>query len=915
MRHSIGTGSFAAALHPTMDRVPHVELPVPSMSQRRMVSALPPELAVPAAGLIAAVQEAERQMGHLDPRTARAILAKLVDAARRSVVPGGPADRPIEASVPATTLASDRAALPPAFTEPPAPGPRDPRASGAALLIGRALDTFLPALRAGAAAAEGDGSAPCDVIDQPPVLCIASEAPSVHTANVGLLIDLGGDDIYKNSAGGGSSVLASLESNGEFPIVSVNVDLGGNDVYLTPKAFIEAGVATSFTVAQGSAVGGVGILVDTSGNDRYEARAAAPTKTTPISFLYAQGTGAGTQPAFFLGASAKAALFDLGGDDTYTALGVDTASDLGGAASRLAVVAQGAGMGFADGEGILIDKGNGTDRYSIDSGEVSGPFSGPVQPWTQPYRFSMGQGASGQGVGILFDGGGTDDFRAVARAKQIVPQYPMGTATPQAEGQFFYVPVTNVFAQGASSLGQAALLEGEGDTSYTIEGIGQGIVSNYFTAGQGYAAFGAFGILDDPEGDDTYGNTATLTYEDVELVVDDSCTVQDPATGKPMKCRYADQTFIALNTQAYAQHIYGQGFGSAATAVLEDHEGDDRYLMGAIQRVEISLDDRLSSPTEPPRLTAFGYGLSDVGGQGVGHYYGGFGALIEHGGNDEYDVLGDNVLHASARSEFASGSPVVTGITTPVLLWVQGSGLSNAVGVFFDAGGTGDRVETTSIDRLTTSPDTGHNIQFSANWPLTQGAANMAFYNNAVFMVLGEDPRVFAHPSRPVCVLSTGYRGFGEWSDCPVPGNDPGHDLVQFKSPLPTRGVVPGATGRAPSLELLEDPPSSGELGTVIPVEARLTDPGGAPLVGAVVQFDLMLQVPGEMNPHWSGIWYPAIKTQGVTDENGVARGEIRLAVDPDLAASRDWRIQATYDGGPGIYPAHAARAIELKDE
>src|SRR5207249_6388849 len=75
-------------------------------------------------------------------------------------------------------------------------------------------------------------------------IILGGTGPNIYTNEAFLIIDLGGDDVYSNSAGG---------ANGSISIV---IDLAGNDQYISRKSF-----------SQGAGVFGIGILVDCCGDD------------------------------------------------------------------------------------------------------------------------------------------------------------------------------------------------------------------------------------------------------------------------------------------------------------------------------------------------------------------------------------------------------------------------------------------------------------------------------------------------------------------------------------------------------------------------------------------------------------------------------------------------------------------------
>lgn len=153
-----------------------------------------------------------------------------------------------------------------------------------------------------------------------------------------LILDLGGSDLYEDTAAG-------VDPTSPFP-VSVVVDLDGNDVYsaatVSPTAYAREHV-------QGAGMLGVGVLVDAAGNDAYSSGIAlAGVGDVTYTLQRSQGFGA-------LGAGA---LVDLGGDDLYASSVRLTAKDARAAYSTSLVQAA-----AAHGVGVLLDA-SGTDGYS-----------------------------------------------------------------------------------------------------------------------------------------------------------------------------------------------------------------------------------------------------------------------------------------------------------------------------------------------------------------------------------------------------------------------------------------------------------------------------------------------------------------------------------------------------------------------
>lgn len=207
-----------------------------------------------------------------------------------------------------------------------------------------------------------------------------------------LTIDLGGNDVYRNNAGG--AVLAFPRS-GPSPAlppaaVAVAIDLAGDDRF-------EAAESTALQPVQGAALGGIGILWDRRGNDNYAANTQA------------QGYGGGLR-----GPSAP-----CGANDCVTPFAVGLLVDGAGNDAYVAkTLAQGAGATLDDRDCQFNDIREGlgcmsvvTDsRFPLGGLGILADLAGNDQ-----YRFTgdpaVGQGAGHHaGTGVLVDAGGDDSY-------------------------------------------------------------------------------------------------------------------------------------------------------------------------------------------------------------------------------------------------------------------------------------------------------------------------------------------------------------------------------------------------------------------------------------------------------------------------------------------------------------------------
>jgi len=235
---------------------------------------------------------------------------------------------------------------------------------------------------------------------------------------LGAIVDLAGNDTYRLRAGGHGLGLAGG--------VGLLWDRDGNDTYVAAGLPDVYGRGGGLSWAQGAAFGyrtllggGIGILRDDAGDDRYEAE------------MYAQGAG------YYYGLGL---LWDRGGSDRY----------------RAVRYAQGAGVHEA--AGILRDE-SGDDRYELAVGVGQGMGLDLAvgmlvdAAGNDRYRAALlAQGtATANGVGIVFDGGGADEWH-VDDTRQAWGRAEWLRGLPTL-GLLVYDPVRAVFSrkQGALS--------------------------------------------------------------------------------------------------------------------------------------------------------------------------------------------------------------------------------------------------------------------------------------------------------------------------------------------------------------------------------------------------------------------------------------------------------------------------------
>jgi hypothetical protein len=320
---------------------------------------------------------------------------------------------------------------------------------------------------------------------------VGGTGPNTYTEDAALLLDLGGDDLYLNNAGG---------TRPGMPL-SLVIDWGGDDRYIGQENF-----------SQGAGLLGAGLLIDVGGNDTFISRDGSQgTGFWGLGFLYhGEGKALFSARRFSQGTGqmGMGILLNAGSDDRYLC-------SYGGQ-----------GLGLFGGVGILVDQA-GDDLYQLGGLE---PDLRDPQRSTQSYGQGFGIGSRPDkekngvpgGIGMLIDKLGDDTYVADYFAQGASYYYGLGILDDWSGNDQYF---SGRYSQGAGIHSSVGVLmdRGGNDFYYSSFGVGQGMGhdfgvgvledhggDNQYQGGtlvQGAATNGGLGIFLDPSGADRLSHT------------------------------------------------------------------------------------------------------------------------------------------------------------------------------------------------------------------------------------------------------------------------------------------------------------------------------------------------------------------------------------------------------------------------
>lgn len=354
-------------------------------------------------------------------------------------------------------------------------------------------------------------------------IVVGGKGDNVYNYDYAVIIDLGGNDIYRCRAGGAMGELGNS--------FSAVIDYVGNDVYFENEK----------SVNQGSGFLGCGILIDGDGDDIYHGAD------------YSQGVG-----IFGTGI-----LYDAAGKDDYRCgvfgqaagnVGIGILMDQGEEDDRYFAKIWAQGMGSVFGYGLLND-GGGDDTYRTGGAYLHAPLL-PNDYQSFSHGFGMGwRPRAGGGIGVLYDKNGNDFYDGEVFCEGSAYWYSLGLLIDGGGNDSYN---SAQYGQGAGiHLAVGALWDQGGDDQYHSR---NGVIG-------GTAHDLSVGMLVDDAGDDYYtvsGGYGVALTNSFALFID--------KLGDDMYSTWEDHSFGSVR--------WGRGF--AGCGIFMDLEGNDRYSRNSL---------------------------------------------------------------------------------------------------------------------------------------------------------------------------------------------------------------------------------------------------------------------------------------------------------------------------------------------
>ena len=624
----------------------------------------------------------------------------------------------------------------------------------ATLSIATAIDRALPALRTIGQATTSSAArvTGCDLIDEPPALCVGGAGSNTYEQDYTLLVDLGGDDVYLNEA-----ATARGQVDGVF--AAVVIDIAGNDRYekhfgdtTDGDAAHPARSESSTTLgddpdhpvpanplAQGAGSdGGIGMLVDVTGNDAYAVhyrRPNSPEYADNSAGVRGQGAGLG----------GAGLLYDGAGDDRYVAT-----NRTDGVA---AVSAQ--GYGQVGGVGILVD-GGGSDHHVLSSR--------PDAAADTAHGLRTGSvGTNGLGIGVL---GGVGLFSGAHGDSTLTMRASAPTVDPRDDRfipgartgfvAMFPWAQAHAWGLGLGITGVGMALTGAGASTLTLDTRNE-TPKNWKTSSMGLGAgyIGGAGTFADAGGDDEYV-VGAVSHRHHVMTIPADC--ECPARG----AEAIDSEGSLGRTEIVTM---GAGFAAGGVGLLLDSGGDDRYSATAHSTATATTDYAGEDGPGAPQATAeageiwnYAQGSADLASIGI---------LEDLSGDDEYSATGatsaeavvNSAVEAGRASAISKGSYVVAQGATGQLNQLQ-SAADPSYGQLRDLGGS-DRYNADASSVAKARPST---LVLAAD-PFTLAQGSAQFMGQGLLADIdGLAGDAFSSsPLRPTCF---GVRGGEIWQDC-----------------------------------------------------------------------------------------------------------------------------------------------------